>query len=318
MKLEDLVTVIVRSVGERTEGLCCSLIKEQIPEDNIHLISEGPFYKTLEATFKTALRENRKWTLCLDADVLIRPSFIKDIIEYAEGRPADVVEINAVAIDKFLLSPREVGQRLYRTQALEQAILYVDAAKEEIRPETFIVNQLLKEGFHQDRIDLLVGIHDYEQSYKDIYRKIFVHTKKHQAAGIAADYKLWKQRQLYDNDYKVAVAAYEASLKYTGKVLITCNADFLSDAEAVIAKLKLVEKRNLLADDKSATACLNQILMRSMLTSKKAEKLNPSLHRLLQTGSSWKSIRRWFVQVKIRDGKKRVRFLGRDYLNDFN
>ncbi|MCO4822492.1 MAG: hypothetical protein KC469_10515, partial [Flavobacteriaceae bacterium] len=65
------VTVIIRSVGERTTDACFKIISKQVPKTHIHIISEVPFSKAVTETFKIAIRENRNWTLAVDADLLL-------------------------------------------------------------------------------------------------------------------------------------------------------------------------------------------------------------------------------------------------------
>ena len=41
------VTVVIRSVGERTEAVCRNLVAQQVPQENIVVVSNAPFSATL-------------------------------------------------------------------------------------------------------------------------------------------------------------------------------------------------------------------------------------------------------------------------------
>lgn len=242
------VTVIIRTVGERTTDLCYELIKKQIAEDNIHIINETPFTEAMRKTFEVGLRENRKWTFVVDADVLIRPGVIEEIVEYAETVDENVFEIEGKIIDKFLFSmnPREAGNHLYRTAFMKQALNYIPDPYEAIRPETYVRNKMNDIGYAFIKTNILTGLHDFEQYYKDIYRKCFIQAKKHKDRVIKI-LPVWKGKSLYDDDFKVAIAGFDAGLNYSGKVSISSNELFLLKYNDVKKELNLKEK-NLLGD----------------------------------------------------------------------
>ena len=58
--LNDHVTVVIRSCGERTKYHCENLISQQVPNENIFVINEIPFSKAVEETFRIGLKQNKK------------------------------------------------------------------------------------------------------------------------------------------------------------------------------------------------------------------------------------------------------------------
>ncbi len=302
--LSSLVTVIIRSIGERTESICNATIEKQISSENILLVKAIPFTETLRQTFEAGLNEKRKWTLCVDSDVLLRPNFIEEFIDYAETCPENVVAFNALALDKFLVSPRAVGIRLYRTSIFERALTYISASQEKIRPETFIIDSILKEGFKQEHTDIIAGLHDFEQRYVDIFRKIFVHTRKHNDRGIAADFRSWKEKQHYDDDFKVAVNAYNISKKYKGNITIDANSEFMFYYKKVMQDLSLKEKCDVSIEDISINELLFMISFNYACSEKNNQKNNPSLYRRLLSKSDNKKLRRRVFQIRI--NRKRI------------
>ena len=78
--LIDRTSVIIRSAGERTEQLCRKLIIEQgVSPENLVAIKEVPFSAALKKSFQAGIERGLKWTLCNDADVLLRPGAVETI-----------------------------------------------------------------------------------------------------------------------------------------------------------------------------------------------------------------------------------------------
>jgi len=74
--LDEILTVVIRSIGERTENKCYQLIEKQISKRNIFIVRKRPFTESIKESFKIAIEEKRKWLLCIDADVLVRENAI--------------------------------------------------------------------------------------------------------------------------------------------------------------------------------------------------------------------------------------------------
>lgn len=234
------LTVIIRTVGERTTELCYELVKKQIAEENIHIISETPFTEAVRKTFEVGMRENRKWTFVVDADVLLKPTVIEKLVCHAETLDEYVFEIEARIIDKFLFSPREAGNHLYRTVLMEQALKYIPEPYSEIRPETYVKDAMKKDGFSWIVMENIVGIHDYEQYYTDIYRKSFIQAKKHfeQVSGILSD---WKEKSIQDKDFLVALYGFEDGCNF--KDIIAIDASLNSIFKDRLVELNISEKK---------------------------------------------------------------------------
>lgn len=227
------VTVIIRTVGERTTELCYELVKKQIAAENIHIISETPFTEAVRKTFEVGLRENRMWTFVVDADVLIKPSVIEKIVCHAETFEQNVFEVEGKIIDKFIfnINPREAGNHLYRTSLFEEAMQYVPDPYKEIRPETFIKELMKVNGYPWIKSHTVVGIHDFEQYYKDIYRKCFVQAKKH--GYIVNDLvNQWEVLSFRDKDYEFALQGFRAGIGYNGPMLIDKTLPFEIEEQA--------------------------------------------------------------------------------------
>jgi hypothetical protein len=239
--INNNVTVIIRTAGERTERLCHEFIINQIAEENVHIIRETPLTAAVRKSFEIGMRENRKWTFVVDADVLIRLGVIEELIDYVETVDVDVFNIEGKIIDKFLDSPREAGTFLYRTRLLKHAFNLIPDPYMAIRPNSHVRDAMNKHGFTFIKTNIFIGMHDFEQYYRDIYRKCFIQAKKHYKRVLKL-LPQWEVKSKTDNDFKVALAGFNSGVKYNGDVSIDINAPFLSLLDEEIKHLCNKEK----------------------------------------------------------------------------
>ncbi len=124
--LNDLVYVVIRSAEERTEQLCKKLILEQgVFPENLCIVREVPFSAALKKAYELGIERGLKWTLCIDADVLLRPGAVEKMIALAENQDKKVCEIEGFVLDKFAGGPRTGGIHLYRTSLLLKALEHI-------------------------------------------------------------------------------------------------------------------------------------------------------------------------------------------------
>lgn len=172
--------LIIRSVGERTEAVSKQLAMAcGLTEDYITIVSEVPFESALRATYEAGIGVGKKWTMTLDADVLLSENAIVGLIEDAELMPSDYVQLEGRILDKITGLYRQAGHRIYRTELLSLALKQIPKTGTEIRPEFYTLRQMGSLGHPSRRVANLVGLHDFEQYYRDLYRKSFVHAIKH-------------------------------------------------------------------------------------------------------------------------------------------
>lgn len=226
----DSVTIIIRSVGERTESLCRKLILDQgVPKEAVFVIDEAPFSKAMKVGFEIGISEKRPWTYCVDADLLLRPQSILNMIEHAERQPSNVCEIQGFILDKFFGGARKGGVHLYRTSLLDRVIDLIPAEGQDIRPETHALNAMRAVGYPWKTVPELVGLHDFEQTYEDIFRKCFVQAHKHLGhTELLIPY--WRSKATQDIDYQVALAGFSEGIKHFGEVRIDKRAEYFQGA----------------------------------------------------------------------------------------
>ncbi len=238
----NIATIIIRSAHERTEQLCRKLILEQgINEKNLFIVREVPFSASLHKSFETGIKNDLPWTLCIDADVLLRPGSIKYMLEIAQKQKDKTFGIQCLVMDKFFGGPRSAGNHLYRTSFLDKVIRKIPAEGVNVRPETYTLNSMRDDGFRWRKIPRIIGIHDHEQYNYDIYRKCFVHGVKHlDLAPMLKD--IWYSYSKYDNDFTVALKAFSDSLLNTNPVYINRDYELYKN---LFIKSGFIEKDNI-------------------------------------------------------------------------
>lgn len=199
------ICLIVRECGERTADVCVRRLLELLGEPP-YRISARPFSATLRHSLELGARLGRPWTLCIDADVLVLPGLV-EFIEQARDLPEDVFEAQALVIDKLLPMRRPAGNHLYRTSLIDLALPLIPTA-DSLRPESDMILAMQKLGHPAWQARTIIGVHDFEQSYEDLYKKAFLHGHKH-------DYlmprirPIWEALSRDDSDFAVALRALE-------------------------------------------------------------------------------------------------------------
>ncbi len=220
MKPLENVSIIIRSAYERTEALCKKMILgQEIDENQLFIVHEVPFSAAMRKSFKIGIRAGRKWTYCIDADVLLQPGSIPKMLKLAENEPEKVCEIQGFVMDKFFGGPRQAGNHLYRTSLLSRVIANIPEEGTDIRPERYSLGKMDEQGYPWKSVPCIVGLHDEYQSNYDIYRKAFVHGIKHLDRTELLITR-WRELADRDPDFKVALAAFSDSLKYSGEAFI--------------------------------------------------------------------------------------------------
>lgn len=218
--INDKVIIVIRSVGERTEQLCRELILAQgIAPENVVVVHESPFSAAMRKSFQIGIGRGLPWTFCVDADILLRPGSISRMVELADEQAETVCEVQGFVLDKFFGGPREAGNHLYRTSLLPLVLASIPAEGVDIRPEYHSLKAMKAQGYPWASVQYLVGLHDFEQYFRDIFRKCFVHAHKHlQWAELFLS--LWRERSSSDADYWTALQGFAAGVAHTGDVLI--------------------------------------------------------------------------------------------------
>ncbi len=225
------VTVVIRSSNERTEKLCYNLAAREVPEKNIQIIKVKPFSKAVQENFKIGIERNLKWTLALDADILLKKGAIEEMVNEFEKLDDCYYIYQGWVYDKFFLGFRSGGPHLYRTSLLSIAYDFIPKEGTSLRPESDTYRAMKKIGYHYFVDVKHFGLHDFEQYNKDIYRKFFLNAKKNQSF-IPQFLTKWKKSLISDLDYQVAMRGLSDGLMFKETVFL--NISFFADKTKIL------------------------------------------------------------------------------------
>lgn len=185
---------VVRTFGERTEAECVKRVRKQLAD--VQVIHVEPFAEAVRECFRLAINSKADWLLTVDADVLLNSGAVASLLNQA--KTLDGWQIVGIVKDKLAGRARMAGVRLYRIAALPEALPLV--SNDEVRPEGSIARAL--GGWEKSRE--VVGKHDFEQFYRDLYRKGQMASIKHPGWGnLAAE---WRRSR--DPDLRAAYAGW--------------------------------------------------------------------------------------------------------------
>jgi hypothetical protein len=253
------VSIVVRTVGERTTPLCVHRLRRALPASPLVVVQASPFRQALRSTFTRGLELGARWTLVIDADVIVRPKLAEDLLAVAEHADQATFVVQGIVRDKFFGIMRPAGNHLYRTKYLAQALDCLPDAPASLRPESVTIDRMVLAGYGFRQCDVVVGLHDFEQSFGDVARKCFLQAFKHRSF-LAHAWPRWRHSAEDDDDFRVAMAAVEEGLAYSDPVYV--DRQFLDSRVAhCLRALALMEKQPLEPDrfsDEHVTTALNR------------------------------------------------------------
>lgn len=234
------IIVVIRATGERTKEVCRQLVLNELSENNVFVIECIPFEEALRESYRIGINSDKEWMITIDADVLPRRGFINHIKALTENVPDKLFTFKALIFDKLFLTHRMAGFRVYRNRYLETAYELIPENGTVIRPESYTIRKMEQRGYKTKVFDYVVGLHDYEQYYRDIYRKAYFHATKH-PEYIADSVALWKEKSGKDPDYLIALKGALDGLLSEDKAKPDIRFYRTLSANAV-KELKLIEK----------------------------------------------------------------------------
>jgi hypothetical protein len=233
--------VTIRAAGERTEQLCYDTVVNQAGGAEAVIIREKPFKKALEECFRIGINSAKKWLITVDADMILLPGSLELMLKEAEKMPSHYLQLQGKIADKITGNIRKAGPRIYRTSLLPGLLSASELLEDHIRPESRLITAHGKKGHPSRYIEVLTCLHDYEQYYKDIYRKAFVHAKKH-TDFLPKMIENSAEKQNEDLDYKVILKALWDGLVDNTKVAIDTR--IFTDLSNNALKILEIEEKN--------------------------------------------------------------------------
>lgn len=204
MKTFDDFHWIVRSAGERTTDLCVHLIEREYTTSPVTVLREAPFSKAVEETLRQGHACGKRWTVCLDADVLLFGNGMKRLLRLIQKDKYKAFCYQALIYDKLIPIRRPAGIHVYDNGRALMGIEHIPANGNAIRPESFMTSQMAEAGHKTLQTPFLIGLHDFEQYYKDLFRKSILHSNKHIGVLDTCE-AYWRKQKHSDADYAVAL-----------------------------------------------------------------------------------------------------------------
>lgn len=162
--------VIIRSANERSLPLCRKAV-EAIGLD-YEVINVNPFWKAVIATFEIGIDKGRRFTIGLDADIVLYKNAVATFSRVLGKRPG-YWKYDFALKDRFYPKPI-FGVHIYDTTALPVALENSPKNIEKIpKPERQFCYELGGKGYKDVSIPDIVGEHGYNQYYKDIFSRFF-------------------------------------------------------------------------------------------------------------------------------------------------
>lgn len=201
------VFVVVREAGERTAPAACALAAAEVGAASVTSIREVPFAAALRRGLELGVEARRRWTLCLDADVLMRPGAVGDLVRAAEdaARAAPgLLGVSGHVADALLGQIRVAGNSLYLTERLPAALATGEFHARKRRPETHLKRVMERAGYPWKVVKPRIGLHDDEQYFRDVFRTVFAHNRKH-ARFVPYAARYWARTAPANPDHRVAL-----------------------------------------------------------------------------------------------------------------
>lgn len=174
------VFICVRTTGERTEKCLLESLKREFPLASLEIVSERPFYKALEKAYQLSISSGKEWSIHFDADILLMPGASDNIKRAISSFSEKIFSAQCLVADPLLGTLRFAGNKIYKNEYIPLALSNIDNLTNTLRPERYVISLMEEKGF--SFVDLnsdVIGLHDYQQFYIDIYRKCLVFSFKH-------------------------------------------------------------------------------------------------------------------------------------------
>lgn len=205
----DDVFVVLRSAKERSAPLAEKAISLQT--GRYAVIEEHPFSNALKKMFSIGEEQPEKYLLAVDADVVLHPGSLEKIVEIAEEhlkKSPELFFLDFFVMDKFRGKCCS-GCHLYVNRYSNDLLSHLVSDVDDTRPENHLVLDFAKtHALVHEKSHFVVGLHDFEQYYRDLYAKYFrrAQRRKHEAEMLI---HILEERKTYyskdDQDFTVAL-----------------------------------------------------------------------------------------------------------------
>jgi len=239
--LEEFIWVI-RSAGERTVDICRQSILKLFPEAEIVIIEEVPFAAAVRKTLEIGLNSKKKWTVCLDADVILFDEGMEELLNKVVQNDSIFCH-QALVLDKFLPIKRPAGIHVYSNLYNVKAIEEISTKSNPLRPESYMTMKMSAKGYLTLQTPFVIGVHDYGQNYLDIFKKAMLHANKHKEVMEVVE-MYWNQMKEIDKDFEVAIYGALAGKLFSTNMKVDKNF-WLEKTQKFLKDFDIQEKKEL-------------------------------------------------------------------------
>ncbi len=162
--------IVIRSANERSLPLCLKSVRSLGVD--FEVININPFWKAVIKTFKIGIKRGRRFTVGLDADIVLYKNAIDTFIRVITKTPR-YWKYDFGLKDRFY--PNKIwGVHVYETRALPIALENLPKNIQIIsKPERRFCFELRKKEYNDINVPDIVGEHGYNQYYRDIFNRFF-------------------------------------------------------------------------------------------------------------------------------------------------
>lgn len=173
------LTLVVRAAGERTEKACVELFRQQLPDPNqLHVIHEKPFSTAVLQTFEQGIASGRPWLIAIDADILPLPDALERAREICGKMAPQAFCATPLFLCRTVGGFAMRGLHCYRVALLDEAIRLTPSLPTDLRPESRYHDAMRTRGYTREIYAKVLGLHEYEQSFRHIYLKSMLRCRK--------------------------------------------------------------------------------------------------------------------------------------------
>lgn len=184
------LTFIVRSAGERTTAACVSTLRAALGDspgggngDQVRVIAERPFSAAVRRTMELGIAAERPFVVGIDADILLASRGLDSLRAMAGAMTPDTFSVVGLMLCRFFGGYCFRGVHVYRREHLAQALTLIGQATPggpdpALKPETAIVEAMKARGHPFAALPLVIGVHDFEQSFLHIYLKMRLRARR--------------------------------------------------------------------------------------------------------------------------------------------
>jgi hypothetical protein len=206
------IGAIIRSVGERTEGLCRKSLATWLRDEDIVTVKNvHPFLETLRKCYEVAIENQFDWFLLVDADMVMveqwKGLFLAALTEHGdkenlweftlrlrdgiEGRDIDAIHVVKGAYSKELL-------------------ISVDRVLDGLKPEGSVRDDMIRRtGAKRVITKQAIAYHGYEQYATDIFNRFY--NRACRDSSYAKKFKIFQN--LDTEDKKIAKVGWDYGIK---------------------------------------------------------------------------------------------------------